>query len=397
VQQLLTGAKAQTLQLDENNPRTGFYTVVYKDGQAGIEAYAAFCRSALYSGSQNPLWVKSWLGPRTDDERLIAIAWKDGQPALALGLAVERRGPLRIATFPGGPHATSTFVASGDVPLDAADLYAVLNDIHAARPDIDAIILKRQRLQLEGRANPLRELWHIISPNLTFAMSLAPCRETGIIRSKHRMSHHRQVRRKFETFGEIRVFQAQTREEVDRLFDHFFEWKAEQLAFRGIPDSFAPEEVRASLRNTFRLALEQEEPSFEINGLEIAGKLRAINAYSRTSEGPLCEFLAYCNDELAQWGPGEFLTYKMIEKAIESGASVYDFGIGDEPYKRQWTDRTREEFDSYFGLTFRGKMYVLAVMCVEYLKRFIKRSPLLSGFVKRARKGVAALAQFRKR
>src|SRR5690606_13370191 len=108
------------------------------------------------------------------------IVWKDGRPAIALALDVRQYGPLSVAAFVGGTHANNNFPALTDQSLDFEDLLAALLDIRSARPDIDAIFLERQRLELDGRPNPLLKLRHIISPNLSLAMDLEASRRTNI-------------------------------------------------------------------------------------------------------------------------------------------------------------------------------------------------------------------------
>jgi len=383
-----TIAGGKPLHSGHDVPQTAVFSRVLS-GSDAIQSYSRFCNDALYAGAQQPLWVESWLGDKSPEERLIALTFKNGKPVMALALEVRRMGPLRVACFAGGSHAHSNFPPITGERLDMGDLYAVLHDIRSARPDIDALILTRMRKEFMGEPNPLLHLWHIESANLAFAKSLERARQAKAIASTSRMSRHRKIQRKLKPFGDVRVFQAQTRQEVDRLFDHFLQWKGEQLEQRGIANSFGPEEVQANFRRLFYAALDEEVPSYLLYGLEVAGELRAVNGYSRTAEGLLCDFLAYRNDELAQFALGEYLTYEVVSLTIQASDAVYDLGVGEARYKRSWCDLERQQFEVHVGLSFRGKMLTLITMAAERAKRFIKRNKNANAFVHKAREVLA--------
>lgn len=371
-------------------PRSGIFTDVFPeafhDREAAISAYAQFCAGAVYAGSQHPTWISSWLGEVSDDKCLIAIVWKDGKPALALALEIRQFGPLSIASFTGGTHANNNFPAISGQALDYEDLLAALLDIRAARPDIDALFLERQRMELDGQPNPLLKLRHIISPNISLAIDLDTCRHTKILGSPGKMKRHRNAQRKLEAAGDVRIFRASTHEEVDTLFDHFLAWKEARFARQGVSNVFGPADVRQCFRKVFHSSLSEDEPSFILYGLEVGGKLRAVNGYGRSREGLLCDFLAYCNDELATISPGEYLTYEIIAEASERGDAAYNFGVGDEVYKRSWYAQEHDQIDMFLGLTFRGRIFCFINIIFVSIKRFIKRNRFANMLLRRVRR-----------
>ncbi len=106
----------------------------------------------------------------------------------------------------------------------------------------------------------------------------------------------------------------------------------------GITNVFADEQVRAFFRALFTQALAEDKPAFVLHGLEVAGKLRAITGSSRSGKRLICEFGAIAEDDLGHTSPGDFLFFDNIQEACETGFEVYDFSVGDEPYKRLWCD-----------------------------------------------------------
>ena len=54
---------------------------------------------------------------------------------------------------------------------------------------------------------------------------------------------------------------------------------------------------------------------------------------------------SYDDGELARFGPGAAHLHDLMRYAIEHGCDVFDFTIGDEPYKREWCDAEIKLYD----------------------------------------------------
>jgi CelD/BcsL family acetyltransferase involved in cellulose biosynthesis len=63
--------------------------------------------------------------------------------------------------------------------------------------------------------------------------------------------------------------------------------------------------------------------------------------------------------------------------AVEHGCSAFDFTIGDEPYKQEWSDTLISLRDFRSALTWRGTGVVLVSTALSRAKRKIKNTPAL--------------------
>ncbi|WP_309086565.1 GNAT family N-acetyltransferase [Chelativorans sp.] len=377
---------------ETTQPAGGFSATVLSADAAGLEAYAAFCAGAVYPPPQDPLWADAWLG-NAGEEGVVALLSRDGAPALALALEVVRIGPLRIARFPGGQHANGNFPvlhpdalpAEGD-RMDAAR--SLVGAIGSARPQIDMLALERQQKAFRGLPNPLLALPHTVSPNLSLAVDLTG----GFDRllkggsGRRRRKKNRSQTRKMEAAGGYRRFAATSPREVDELLDLFFALKRARLARMGISDLFGAPHVQASFRRLFHAALGKSGCPFVLHALEVGGKVRAITGSSRTEDAIICEFSTFAEDELAHASPGDFLFFENIAEASAEGMSLYDFSVGDEPYKRLWCDVETRHADVFMGLTARGRALANASFAVTRMKRFVKQNPVMARLARRARK-----------
>jgi CelD/BcsL family acetyltransferase involved in cellulose biosynthesis len=139
----------------------------------------------------------------------------------------------------------------------------------------------------------------------------------------------------------------------------------------------------------FSEALTEEKPSFVLHGLEVAGKLRAVTGSSRSGKRLICEFGAIAEDNLAHTSPGDFLFFDNIQEACERGFEVYDFSVGDEPYKRLWCDIEVQHFEILAPLTFKGRALTHGLRQGARLKAFIKHSPTIWKLTKLVRRKAA--------
>ncbi|RUY49938.1 GNAT family N-acetyltransferase, partial [Mesorhizobium sp. M7A.F.Ca.CA.001.13.2.1] len=273
-------------------------------------------------------------------------------------------------------------------------LRSVLAAITEARPDIDLVALERLLPDLDGVANPLASLDHFSSPNLSLAVDLAGGFDALLSRAsgKRKRKKHRSQIRKFETVGSHRRIEARTPDEVDRLLDAFFEMKELRFRKMGIANVFGDAQVRGFFRALFSQALSEDKPSFVLHGLEVAGKLRAITGSSRSGKRLICEFGAIAEDDLGHASPGDFLFFDNIQEACETGFELYDFSVGDEPYKRLWCDIETRHFEVLVPLTVKGRMLALTLRQGARLKAFVKNSPTIWKLTKVLRRKAAGQA-----
>ncbi|MGX9116256.1 GNAT family N-acetyltransferase [Mesorhizobium sp. BHbsci] len=363
---------------------------------AALAAYAEFCRSALFAPAQSPAWILNW-ARYAEADTVLATLNAEGRPAFSLALEVTSHGPFRVARFMGGRHANGNFAAADPHWLTRADgaaIRSMLGAVARARPDIDLVALERLLPDLDGVANPLASLAHFPSPNLSLAVDLAGGFDALLSRAsgKRRRKRHRSQARKLEAVGSHRRIEAQTADEANRLLDAFFEMKEFRFRKMGIANVFGEPEVRAFFSALFVEALSDDKPSFVLHGLEVAGKLRAVTGSSRSGKRLICEFGAIADDDLAHASPGDFLFFDNIEEACERGFEVYDFSVGDEPYKRLWCDIETQHFEVLIPLTMKGRALVLVLRQGARLKTVVKNSPTIWKLTKMLRRKTAGQA-----
>lgn len=392
---MVDGSTALQAQRDESTPRTensasatrALRATIEKCDQNALSRYGEMATRGVAGHSQQALWIASWVETVPTDGFILTI-FKNGQPLLALPLEVVQIGPLSVARFMGGSHANANFpvCATNCEGMDAKAIIRTIATVLASnRPDIDALALEQQMHALGGVTNPLAALPHQTSPNIALAVSLEDGFEGVLAKhnGKKRRKKHRYQCRKFEEAGGYRIITAQTPEETERLFEAYVDMKAIWFRKNRLPDVFAGEQIRGFFKHLFAEALKQEKPAYYMEALEVGGTLRAVSGSSRVDGRVVCEFGGIAEDDMTQFSPGEFLTFESIQTACRDGNAIYDYGVGDEHYKRLWCDQEIHHFDVVLPLTAKGHIYTGIKKPFMALKRRVKSSPGLTRLVRR--------------
>lgn len=372
---------------------------VYLDADEAVRVYEAVSSGATVSPAQSFAWVSAWIA-HTRPDFLVAALASDDRPLFAIALEVTRSGSCLVARFMSGRHANGNFpplAGQGQNPLTRDDLQEIASAIRKARPDIDILALERMADRLDGLENPLLALPHSPSANLSLAADLTGGFEVLLDRvsGKRKRKKHRSQARKFEAAGGFRRIEAKTAAQTNTLLDAFFIMKEERFRKMGIANVFGEPNVQSFFRALFADALNAKQPRFVLHGLEVAGKIRAVTGSSRAGRRLICEFGSIAEDDLSHTSPGDFLFFENIREACESGFDVYDFSVGDEPYKRLWCDLEITQFDALVPLTFKGRLLAGGMRSASRLKSMVKNSPAVWRIAKalRRRGGAAPTSQ----
>ncbi|WP_353641865.1 GNAT family N-acetyltransferase [Mesorhizobium sp. WSM2239] len=358
--------------------------------------YKELCRTGAFAPAQSAEWVEAWTA-KTEIDQVFAAAFSSGRLVFALALEIVHAGPVGIARFMGGSHANGNFAAADPSWLataGAAEMKALAAEIGRARPDVDIVALERLLPDLEGLANPLLALAHYPSPNLSLAVCLDGGFDALLDRAsgKRKRKKHRSQTRKFEAAGGFRRIEATSPAEVAGMLDAFFIMKEDRFRRAGIVNVFGEARVQAFFRTLFTDALAASPPHFVLHALEVNGRLRAVTGSSRSGKRLICEFGAIAEDELAHASPGDFLFFDNIQEACAQGFSVYDFSVGDEPYKRLWCDIETRQMDVVVPLTLKGRAFAGSMRLKARLKAFVKTNPTIWKLTKALRRKAARQA-----
>ena len=125
-------------------------------------------------------------------------------------------------------------------------------------------------------------------------------------------------------------------------------------------------------------------------GCMTVGPTIAATSFGLIHRDGYCLMLSsYDDGELAKYGPGRAYLHELMRRAIGRGLDYFDFTVGDESYKREWSDVELRLYDHTAPTTLRGLPVAAAMTGYRRAKRLVKQTPMLWRIFSKARSTVA--------
>ncbi|NBB50060.1 GNAT family N-acetyltransferase [Rhizobium sp. CRIBSB] len=339
-------------------------------------------------------WCHAWV--ETHGNPLAIVEGRlNGEIAFLLPLEVERHYFARSAQFIGsaftnfnsGLFSAAFRRCSKDFSSDGLQTLLV----EALRDHADLLSLSNVPLDWRGEGHPLAALPHIRNQNASFQLALGSNMDETIqcLNAKSRRKKYRAQIRKLEAAGGFDHIRPIQQSEQQALLETFFRQKAARFATGGLPNVFQPAETQAF----FHLLLESDRGSsdvpLELHAIRLKGehesKIAAIAGLSRKGDHVICQFGSIDESLLPDASPGELLFWLVIERSALTGAALFDFGIGDQDYKRRWCTMKSEHHDILVPLRPAGHVAAMTHRSVTRTKSLIKGNAHLYALIQRLR------------
>jgi len=363
-----------------------------------------FERSADCTVFQSFAWLSAWqrhIGVRAGVVPAITVGMRaDGQLLFLLPLAVVP-GLIRRLTWLGSD------LCDYNAPLLAPDFQAHVTRDHfrqiwdeicrllQSKPmhRYDIVELTKMPESIGSQSNPMTGLGVGLNPSAAYTTELGPSWDEfyRAKRSSATRKKDRTKRKRLEEIGEVGFVSPGDPDERRNTLDVLFRQKAKSLARMGVADIFARPGHRDFLTE---LALDSATRHLvHVSRLDVGSVPAAVN-FGLIFRGCFYHVIAsYDDGEVARWGPGAALLRELLAQAIAIGCRQFDFTIGDEHYKLEWSDRTIKLYDYVAHGRLRGWPLAKVALATSALKRRIKGNPKLWSVASRLR---AALSSSRK-
>ncbi|MCC8933817.1 GNAT family N-acetyltransferase [Rhizobium sp. 'Codium 1'] len=339
-------------------------------------------------------WCRAWV--QTHDHPLAIVEGRlDGQIAFLLPLEIDRQFLVRRAQLVGSPFtnfnsglfsAPFRQAAAAIAPRDLEALF-----IEALHDHADLLSLTHVPLNWRGERHPLAALPHVRNQNASFQLPLAATMEESIapLNAKSRRKKYRAQMRKLDAAGGYEHIRPTQLGEQQSLLECFFQQKAARFAAGGLPNVFQPADTQAFFRTLLESDKGGSDVPLELHAIrlkgEYEGRIAAITGLSRKGDHVICQFGSIDDSLLPDASPGELLFWLVIERSALSGAAVFDFGIGDQDYKRRWCNIQTEHHDILLPLRPAGRLAAMTHRGMARTKTLIKGNPHLYALIQRWR------------
>ncbi|TCU36623.1 GNAT family N-acetyltransferase [Rhizobium azibense] len=391
-QQLLDeAAKAEAGSASLRSPNAELDVSVF-DTIAMLEKdWRALERDNLTSLHQGYDWCRSWI--EAHRRPLVILRGVCGsETAFILPIEIERSHGVRIAKFIGADHSNiNTGLFTKRFLKGAVDPYRFAESLrHPLRGKADLLLLQNIPLEWRGRKSLLGLLPLVQNQNHAYQLPLLENFEATLkqLNSKSRRKKFRVQSKRLESIGGFDYVAGGTAGEQHALLDQFFAQKAERFKALGLPDVFADPKTRTFLHGLIDIR-HGDDFGLEMHAIRLKGEneghIAALSGISRKGDHVICQFSSINESIAKDASPGEFLFWQMISRLHGKGVALFDFGLGDQVYKRSWAPIETDHHDVVLPLSLSGKIAGLAHWAITRSKAHIKARPGLYKFAQRAR------------
>ncbi len=357
------------------------------------EDWRALERDNLSSLHQSYDWCTAWVSAFR--RPLAILRGRSGnRTAFILPVEIVTSRGMRIAKFIGAEHSnintglvSEAFAETGDT-IDSAHLAMRLRAALAGKADL--LLLQNIPLEWRSRRNVLADLPMVQNQNHAYQLPFLENFEKTLqqLNAKSRRKKFRVQSRRLEAVGGFEYIVPDAISEQHELLDMFFRLKSARFASLGLPDVFADAETKAFLHG---LIDKRDGDGFclQMHGLrlkgEYEGRIVALSGISRKGDHVICQFGAIDEELVADASPGEFLFWQMISGLHGKGVAMFDFGLGDQTYKRSWAPVETDHYDVVLPISGLGIAAGAAHRAITRGKAFIKARPGLYKFAQNIR------------
>jgi CelD/BcsL family acetyltransferase involved in cellulose biosynthesis len=290
---------------------------------------------------QQASWLAAWfatLGRRPDVEPvLLAVSDKASTAdVLLLPLVRRRRGPLRLIEFADlwvtdycepclGPAA----------PTDRAGAQPLLDQIIAALPPADLLIIDKMPARVGNRINPL-SLCADVSPSIHSGHLIDLDRDWDEYLLSLKKSFRSELRRSMrllEAKGRVQIRAAETVDEALRFLAVLHRLQCGRFDRVGIRHPFSVPEHQ----QFYRAAVERgvANGSVMVSGIMLDNELVASSLLLRSGDRFTIMRFGFQDGEFDRIGLGRLLIEQTMKLAHEHGCKVLDLSIGATDLKRR--------------------------------------------------------------
>jgi CelD/BcsL family acetyltransferase involved in cellulose biosynthesis len=362
--------------------------------------WRAFEAEADATVFQSYAWLATWqrhVGAQQGVRPAIVSARAaDGRMLFLLPLAIRRRAFVRELTWLGmdlcdyaGPLLAPDFsgVVEGDKFLTMWNrvTQALAKDPRFA---FDLIRLEKMPQSVGAQANPFLSLNVTRHPSGAYLTPLGDSWDAfyAATRSSATRRRDRTKRKNLAGLGELQFVESVGEPERLQTLDLLMQQKARSFARMGVSNLFA----KPGHADFFRAI--SGEAFAHVSRLDVGAHAAAINL-GLMARGRYYHLLAsYTDDaEIVRFGPGAAHLMELMAYAIRRGCTIFDFTIGDEPYKLDWCDGRQELYDHRSARTPAGAVVVAMRAIAMRAKRTIKENPVLRDAFFKAREALGRL------
>ena len=317
----------------------------------------------------DPDWTRIWwknIGINEYDEIKYFIFSHENEPVIIVPLVSRKVFILKVVEIAGGKVSDYLSpIFSKKYNFNKYDLIFIQNQILKYFNKHDLVVFRKQKNYSE-KPNPFLKL---SSPLLGLHQSHSLTLSEFINHKKIKkiLNDNRRQLKKLKKIGKVTFLTANEFNNRMMILKNMIRQKEQRYKETNAPNMF---------KDKFYKEFYYDLIKFDFNFLKIHTSAIKLNEnYLSTHIGFLDDKTYYYlmpsfdNKNFGNFSGGNILLENLIQYAQSIDSKIFDFTIGDENYKKKWTNQSTNLYEIIISNTIIGKLTKILIFIIYFLKR----------------------------
>ena len=317
----------------------------------------------------DPSWTNVWwknIGKNEYNDIKYFIFNKDDTPVILIPLVVRKIFFLKIVEIAGGKvsdYLSPIFNKKYD--FSEKDLKFINNEIFKYFDNYDLIFFRKQKKYLNYN-NPLLYLDKpILGIHKSYGIRLDKFSKNKKI--KKILSDNKRQKKKLGNLGDVNFITANNFDEKEKILKSMIEQKEDRYKKTNVWNMF-----KFNYYKNFYYDLIKSNFNFlKLHVSAIKVDKNYISTHFGFFDDKIFYYLmpSFDNVKYGSFSGGNILLENLINFTQSKNIEVFDFTIGNENYKKKWTNETNDLFDIILTISIFGKLAKIAILIAFFFKR----------------------------
>ncbi len=307
---------------------------------------------------------------------IVQVQQCDRETVMILPLCIRQTAGVRVLTWLGNElsdyHAPLIHRHFSRL-IDKSQFLSLWKQLLKVVPEFDAIDFRKQPQYIGRQQNPLLFIAGVEAHQYNYFCFLPQDWEQFSKRqftSKFRADCKRRLKRLQEK-GRVSFEVFTPGAKADALLRQLIEQKQQRYLETGVYNILQHVEYRDLLLNAYH-EKQSLAKMIHLSAILVNDGVIAMH-WGVIFRQRFYHLMPSIDREWNQFAPGRLLLEHLYQWCFGQGIAVFDFTIGDEPYKAVWSNQKLPLFRNIRAFTLKGRCYVL----LERLKDFVRSRPTL--------------------
>ena len=291
---------------------------------------------------QNYSWFENWFTKfRSKNKKFspcIVIVSVDSKILYIFPFEIKKTFNIKILQWAGGRHADYCApILIKDFHIKKNDFLILWKKVVNLIPDIDLIYFNKQPEFIEEIKNPFVEFLDNYEDSIVYSALLPKTWEeyTSTVLKKNFYTQNLRKERLLKNLGDVQFNIVTNQDEKKILVGKLIQQKNTRLKSLRINNIFGPKDLDfySSFEN-----YDLETMKTHLCSLTLNNELIAIHWGIIYKNRFYYLLLSMKEENLGKYSPGRLLISSMIQWSIENKIRVFDFTLGGEEYKKNWSN-----------------------------------------------------------